>query len=259
VAYQRKPFKARPRQEFLEEIDRVAAALPTARRVFLADGDALVLKTDRLVEILERLYDRFPRLERVTCYASPQNLLRKSVEELRRIRRAGLTMVYVGIESGDDALLERIDKRATSEEMVDGCLKAKEAEVALSLTVILGLAGPKGSRRHAEATARVLSRIEPEYAAALTLMIEPRVPSFEEVVGDPDFRPLEVAEALAECRHLIQGMESEGTVFRSNHASNWLALKGCLMKDKKGLLETIDKVLSDPSSPMLRPDDWRAL
>ena len=168
-------------------------------------------------------------------------------------------MVYVGIESGDDEVLRRVDKRATSEEMVRGCLRAKEAGIALSLTVILGLAGPEGSAQHADRTAEVLSRICPEYAAALTLMVEPRVPTFEEAVADPSFRPLTVDEALAECRRLIAGMTCEGTEFRSNHASNWLALKGRLGADKARLLETIDRVRADPRSPLLRPDSRRAL
>lgn len=257
VAYQRKPFRVRKREELLEEIDRVARVAPGVRRIFLADGDALVLSTGRLLEILERLRARFPALERVTSYASPQNLLKKSVEDLRALRAAGLTMVYLGVESGDDEVLRRIDKGATAEEMAEGGLKAREAGIALSVTVILGLAGPEGSRRHAEATAAVLNRIQPEYASALTLMLEPRVPAFEEVVSEPGFRELTVAEALGECRHLIAGLECEATELRSNHASNWLALKGRLPEDKARLLATIDRALRDPS--LLRLDAWRAL
>jgi radical SAM superfamily enzyme YgiQ (UPF0313 family) len=259
VAYQTKPFRARPQAEVLDEIDRVAEVYPSARRIFLADGDAVVLKTSRLREIVERCSRRFPDLERVTAYASPKNLLKKSVDELRELRRAGLTMVYLGIESGDEEVLRRVDKRATAEEMVAGCLKAKEAGIALSLTVILGLGGPEGSTRHAEATAQVINRINPEYAAALTLMTERRVPAFGEVYGDPAFRLLEVPEALAECRHLIACLDTEGTEFRSNHASNWLALKGLLNRDKDRLLATIDSALNDPDSPLLRPEYWRAL
>lgn len=259
VAYQTKPFRARPHDEVLEEIDRVAAVVPSTRRIFLADGDAVVLSTRRLTEILQRIDQRFPRLERVTAYASPKNLLKKSVAELRELREAGLTMVYLGIESGHDEVLERVDKRSTADQMVEGCLKAKEAGIALSLTVILGLGGPRLSREHAEATAEVINRINPEYAAALTLMVEPRVPSFTEVFDDPEFRLLDVPEALAECRHLLAHLDTEGTEFRSNHASNWLALKGRLNRDQPRLLATIDQALSDPDSPLLRPDYWRAL
>ncbi len=257
VAYQTKPFRARAQEEVLAEIDAAAAVVRGADRVFLADGDALVLSTGRLLRILERLYARFPRLERVTCYASPQNLLAKSEADLRRLRAAGLTMIYVGIESGDDETLRRIDKGATAAEMIEGCLRAKAAGLAESLTVILGLAGPAGSRRHAEATARVLDAISPEYAAALTLMIEERVPPFEEVVGDPDWRLLSPREALAECRMMLDAMQADGVEFRSNHASNWLALKGRLARDKRGLLAQIDRAMEDPR--LLRPEFMRGL
>jgi hypothetical protein len=258
VAYQTKPFRARPEAEVLAEIDGAGAAVGSrVDRVFLADGDALVLSTNRLLRILERLYARFPALGRVTCYASPQNLLAKSAEDLRRLRAAGLTMLYVGIESGDDEVLRRIDKGATSADMIAGCRKAKEAGLAQSLTVILGLGGPDGSRRHAEATARVLDAIVPEYAAALTLMLEERVPSFAEQFGDPSWRNLTPAEALQECRWLLAAMDADGIEFRANHASNWLALKGHLARDRPRLLAELDAALRDPR--LMRPDFLRAL
>jgi hypothetical protein len=258
VAYQTKPFRARPEAEVLAEIDGAGAEVgPRVDRVFLADGDALVLSTDRLLRILERLYARFPKLERATCYASPQNLLRKPVGELRRLRDAGLTMIYVGIESGDDEVLRRIDKGASAAEMIEGGRRAKEAGLAQSLTVILGLGGPEGSRRHAEATARVLGAIVPEYAAALTLMLEERVPSFEEQLGDASWRNLTPAEALRENRWLLDALDADGIEFRSNHASNWLALKGRLARDKPRMLGEIDAALHDPR--LLRPDFLRGL
>jgi len=260
VAYQTKPFRARPEAEVLAEIDAAAAALGgRVERVFLADGDALVLSTNRLLRILERLCARFPRLQRVTCYASPQNLLGKTVDELRRLREAGLTMIYVGIESGDDEVLRRIDKGATAAQMIEACGRAKAAGLAQSLTVILGLAGPdpERSRRHAEATGRVLDAIAPEYAAALTLMLEERVPSFAEQAGDPAWRELTPVEALREIHWLLSVIRADGIEFRSNHASNWLALKGRLQGDRERLLRQIDAALRDPR--LLRPEFLRAL
>jgi radical SAM superfamily enzyme YgiQ (UPF0313 family) len=258
VAYQTKPFRVRPEAEVLAEIDAAGAAVGgRVQRIFLADGDALVLSVDRLRRILERLRARFPKLERVTCYASPQNLRRKSVAQLRLLREAGLSMIYVGIESGDDEVLRRIDKGATAAEMVAGCRKAKEAGLAQSLTVILGLGGPHNSQRHAEATARVLDAIVPEYAAALTLMLEVRHPTFEEQMADPAWRNLTPAEALRECRWLLAAMDADGIEFRSNHASNWLALKGRLARDKRRLLAEIDEALRDPR--LMRPDFLRGL
>ncbi|MBI4917271.1 MAG: radical SAM protein [Acidobacteria bacterium] len=258
VAYQTKPFRARPEAEVLAEIDAAGAQVGArADRVFLADGDALVLSVDRLRRILERLYERLPGLRRVTCYASPQNLMARSAADLRRLREAGLSMIYVGIESGDDEVLARIDKGATAAQMVEGGRRAKEAGLAQSLTVILGLGGPAGSDRHADATARVLDAIAPEYAAALTLMVEERVPSFAEQVADPSWRLLTPAESLRECRRMLAAMDADGVEFRSNHASNWLALKGRLARDKLRLLAELDAALRDPR--LLRPEFLRGL
>ena len=259
VAYQNKRFRARPESEVLDEIDWAAREMPETRRVFLADGDAMALSARRMNRILTRLYDRFENLERVTAYASPQNLLGKSVDDLKSVRENGLSMLYFGLESGDDEVLERIDKGATCDEMVEACSRAHQAGFDLSITVILGLGGPRLSERHARATARALDRIRPRYAAALTLMLAPRQPTFEEVFGDPEWRMLDQIEILKECRVLLENMEADGTIFRSNHASNYLALKGVLQKDKQRLLDTIDHALSDPDSPLLRPEFLRAL
>lgn len=259
VAYQGKRFRARPERELFTEIDWAADEMPGTRRVFLADGDAMALSPERMVRILERLYRKFPRLERVTAYASPQNLLARTPEQLRPVREAGMTMLYFGLESGDDEVLRRIQKGATCDEMVEACSRAHQAGFDLSVTVILGLAGPKTSERHAVATASALDRITPKYAAALTLMLAPRTPSFEEVYGDPDWRMLDQVEILRECRVLLAHMHADGITFRSNHASNYLALKGNLQRDKQRLLDTIDRVLQDPDSPLLRPEFLRAL
>ncbi len=259
VAYQGKRFRARPEKELFAEIDWAASHMPRTRRIFLADGDALALSPRRMTRILERLYSSFAKLERVTCYASPQNLLGKSIEDLKSIHSAGLSMLYFGLESGDDEVLKRIDKGATCEQMVTACGKAHKAKFDLSITVILGAAGPKNSERHARATAAALDRIKPKYASALTLMLAPRRPSYQEVFGDPDWRMLDQREILVECRVLLDNMHADGITFRSNHASNYLALKGDLQKDRRRLLDTIDKVLDDPDSPLLRPEFLRAL
>ncbi|MBW1872304.1 MAG: radical SAM protein [Deltaproteobacteria bacterium] len=259
VAYQSKHFRVRPEKELFREIDEAAREMPDTRRVFLADGDAMALAPQRMLRILGRLYDKFPDLERVTSYASPQNLLHHSVKDMQAVHQAGMSMLYFGLESGDDEVLRRIDKGATCDEMVEACKRAHQAGFDLSITVILGAAGPKGSKRHAIATAKALDRIRPKYASALTLMTAPRSPSYEEAYGDPDWRMLDQVEILKECRVLIDNMQADGIIFRSNHASNYLALKGDLQKDKLRLLETIDKTLSDPDSPLLRPEYLRAL
>ncbi len=259
VAYQSKRFRVRPEKELFAEIDDASREMPDTRRVFLADGDAMALSPKRMLRVLERLYQKFPHLERVTSYASPQNLLHHKVDELRAVHEAGMTMLYFGLESGDDEVLHHIDKGATSAEMVEACNRAHQANIDLSITVILGLGGPKNSERHAIATAKAIDAIRPKYASALTLMLAPRTPSFEEAYNDPDFRILDQIEALKECRLMLSHMQSDGITFRSNHASNYLALKGDLQKDKARLLQTIDRALSDPHSPLLRPEQLRAL
>ena len=259
VAYQGKRFRAKPEKELFEDIDFAAHAVPHAGRVFLADGDAMVLSTGRLVRILERLRSKLPDLERVTVYASPQNLEKKSVEDLRRMRALGLTMIYLGLESGDDEVLERIQKGVKAKEIVEACSKPKEAGIDLSITVILGLGGPRLSERHAIATARALDEISPRYASALTLMLEPRSPTFEDVFNDPEWRMLNPTEILEECRLMLSKMEADGVVFRSNHASNYLSLAGELQLDKQSLIEKIDSVLDGQGTGRIRPEHMRGL
>ena len=259
VAYQEKRFRVRAEADLFQEIDWVASAMPEVRRVFLADGDALVLSADRMLRILERLYGKLANLERVTAYGSPQNFLHKSVADLKRLRAAGLAMVYYGIESGDDEVLKRIRKGATAEEIIEAGVKARQGGIDLSATVILGSGGPDLSTRHAEATARVLNAIAPRYASALTLMAEPHKCRYKEIFGDPNWRTLDAIETLAECRLLLAGVDADGIVFRSNHASNYLSLAGDLQKDKQRLLETIDDALDDPNSRHIRPEHLRRL
>ena len=259
IAYQDKHLRIRSEADLFQEIDWAAQEMPGTRRVFQADGDALVLSTDRLLRILEKLFATLPSLERVTTYGSPQNFLHKSVKELRRLREAGLTMVYYGVESGDDDILKRIHKGATSEDIVTGGLKSKEAGMDLSATVILGAGGPTFSTRHAEATAQVLNAMAPRYASALTLMLEPRTPSYTDMFGDPAWRMLDPMESLAECHRLLANIHANGIIFRSNHASNYLSLAGDLQQDKQRLLAEIDTALKDPNSPHIRPEQFRRL
>jgi len=258
VSYQGKRFRARPEAELFAEIEWAAREAPYTRRVFLADGDAFVLSTNRLLRILERLYAALPRLERVTCYAGPECFAKKSVEEMRRIREAGLRMLFVGAESGDDEVLARISKGVAAAEMIDLCKKPQEAGIDLSITVILGLGGRRLSQRHAEATGRLLDAIRPRYAAALTLILEPRDPPFVVAFGDPDREELTPAECLVECRAILDHMHADGITFRANHASNYLALAGDLQRDKPRLLAQIDEALRDGESA-LRPEFLRGL
>ena len=172
IMYRKKKFRIRPWEELKADILEAALSYRGINRIFLADGDALVIDTDYMLQISNFLYEKFPALERVSAYANPANLLEKSKEDLQRIRKAGLQMLYFGIETGDDELLVKIKKRATAQEMIISAKKAIDAGFVLSATVILGLAGKKGSERHALETARVCSAINPHYLSALTLILE---------------------------------------------------------------------------------------
>lgn len=256
IAYRRKKFRIRHWEDVKSDILEMALSDRGASRVFLADGDALVIDTDYMLQILNFLYEKFPALERVSAYANPANLLAKSKEDLERIRKAGLQMLYFGIETGDDELLVKIKKGATAEKLTISAKKAIDAGFVLSATVILGLAGKKGSERHAIETARVCSAINPHYLSALTLMIEDDNRYFYRCMGE-DWEWLDKLEILKELRLMIENFQLDNCVFRSNHASNYLPIKATLNHDKERLLKEIDNALKNPA--LLRPEFLRAL
>lgn len=262
--YTTKRFRARPEQELTEELEAIAEHLGTqVERIFLADGDPMVLPAERMVRLLQECYRLFPRLKRVTTYATPQNLLRKTPEELVAIRSAGLTMLYYGVESGDDETLEAVSKGANSDAVVEAARKGQQAGFDLSVTVLLGLAGGQRSMVHARRTAEVLSRIDPRYASALTIM-DPDPEDLVELGGEKRkgkglWGRMSVWELLAELRELLSAMEMTDCVFRSNHASNYLALKGTLPKDKERLIQLVDEVLERRELDELRPESYRGL
>ena len=254
--YKTKKFQIRPVEEVLADLEWCAQRMRGVRRIFLADGDALVVPTFDLLKIINACFELFPGLERVSSYANPGNLLEKSEEELRQIRQAGLSLIYYGVESGDDEVLKKVKKQASTQDMIIGCEKAHRAGMTISVTVILGLAGKKGSEKHARLTARLLNQINPRYISALTLMLGPFEKTYARAMGK-DFQFLDKFDFLQELRWLIEELEVKDSLFRSNHASNYLPLKGTLPQDKEKLLEMIDYALSHPE--ILRPEEWRAL
>lgn len=265
LMYKMKQFRVRSFDAIKRDIREMSLEEPYTTRVFLADGDALVTRTSTLLDILQLLRESFPRLERVSSYAGPGNLLVKSVEELREIREAGLGLIYYGVESGDPATLEMAHKGATPDQMAEGCAKAKEAGMEISVTVLLGLAGREGSRRHVEGTAELLNRIQPEYYSALTLM-NPFMDEYRKLmqdeagkVGQKGWTLLSPVETLQEIRGLVDGSRLGETVFRTNHASNYLPLKGVLNRDRARILKTLDEAIAHPSTFPLRPDWARGL
>ena len=258
--YRDKRFRVRPLDELLSEVAwaREHLGADDVRKVFLADGDALVAKAAFLRKLLDALRAAFPNLRRVSCYASPQSLQVRSVEEMRGLREAGLTLYYLGVESGHDAVLERLVKGVDAAEMVRVADKATEAGVALSTMILLGAGGRALSRAHAEASARVINAIQPRFVSTLVMTPVEGTPLWEQHArGEHDeLDPLELA---AELRAFLAGLELAGSVFRSNHASNYLALAGSLPKDKAALLAALDGVLAHPGRAAFRPEHLRGL
>ena len=257
--YLDKPFAVRPPDEVTEDITGLPDSIKQrVRRVFLADGDALALSRGRLTDILSLLRAELPALERVSSYANAQNLLKKSPDDLRAIREAGLALLYLGLESGDDATLAAIHKGVTVAQQIEGCAKASAAGFGLSVTAILGLADAERSALHAEATGVALSAIDPEYIGVLSLMVEPgtrteaRVRSGEFVVPD-------ALTMLGELRGMIAATTVSDAVFRSNHASNYLPVGGRLPHDKEAMLAALNTVLAAPERARLKPEQWRLL
>ncbi len=251
--YKMKRFRVKPLEELFEEIDWASEEYPWVRRVFLADGDPLVLPTDHMLKILERLYLRFPRLERVSTYATPQNLLEKSPEELKRIREAGLVILYVGVESGSDRVLSAVKKGVNQEQMVEALLKAKEAGFTVSTTFVLGLGGRELWEEHALESAKVVNLASPHYTAALTLMLIPGTLLHHQAKRG-EFTVPTKRQIMKEMLLMVENIEAE-TIFRANHVSNMVPIKGNLPGDRERLQnELTGYILMTPEEPL--PLTW---
>lgn len=254
--YDDKHFAMRPMAEIREDFELARRVYKRVERVFLADGDALMRKTADLVEILGLIYGLFPECERVSCYASPASLQVKSEDELRLLRARGLQMVYMGLESGCDAVLTRMQKGHDAAAIVAAGQKARRCGFALSVTAISGLGSVALWRQHAADTAKAVSAIKPEYLGLLTLMVEHGTP-LESWVKNGEFTLLSPLEVLKETELFLQQVDSEGTVFRANHASNYLTLKGTLNGNREALLGQIGAALAGRRD--LKPEFLRAL
>ena len=245
----------------LPNIDDIVYAVAQrwdGRRVFLQDGDALVYPYQRLVEALKYLNEKLPNLERVGSYATPQDILRRSVEELKELKKLKLSIFYTGIESGDDEVLQRVGKGVISRQAVEAGRKAKQAGITLSLTVILGLGGVEGSRKHVLETARVLSEIDPEYVGALTLTLVPGTPLWHEW-QQGSFHPISPFESLEELKLMTEHSIFTDCFFSSMHASNYLSIRGTLPRDKQRMTAELERVLKKRDPELLRPEFLRGL
>ena len=254
--YKAKKFALRPLEEILEDFRMARNYYSHVEKVFLADGDALVRKAAELEIILDTVRKLFPECKRVTCYASPSSIRIRTDEELQMLQAKGLTMVYMGLESGCNEVLTRMRKGHTAEEIVSLGQKVRKNGIALSVTAITGLGGPELLERHAKDTAAAFNAMNPEYIGMLTLMVEPGTPLFD-WVKDGSFRLLTPAQVLQETELLVQALDSPDSVFRMNHASNYLSLRGTLNGDQAAMLAAIRRAEQDLSS--LKPESWRAL
>ena len=254
--YKEKRFALRPLDEVLEDFHIARQTYRHVDKVFLADGDALVRKASELYTILDTIRELFPECERVTSYASPSSIRIRTDEELQTLRAKGLTMVYMGLESGCDEVLKLMRKGHMSDEIVAMGQKVRRNGIALSVTAITGLGGPELLEQHAIETAKAFNAMNPEYIGMLTLMVEPGTPLYD-WVRDGKFQLLTQPQVLRETRLLVENLDSPGSVFRMNHASNYLVLKGTLNQDKEVMLRTIDAAEHDLSR--LRPEEWRGL
>lgn len=254
--YLDKPFRKRPLDELFADIETARPYAGEVRRVFLADGDALVLSQDHLLKTLDRLASAFPRLRRVGIYASVDGILRRTPEELTELRERKLGIAYLGLESGSDEVLRRIRKKNSAAQQVEAVVKAQAAGIKMSVIALLGIGGKELSGEHAAQTFRALNEMQPRYASFLTLMIVPGTElAAQEERGE--FEALDAPACLRELRAIVRGLELKKTIFRTNHASNFLALEGTLNKDKTAILAELDRGLSGETP--LRPERFRGL
>jgi radical SAM superfamily enzyme YgiQ (UPF0313 family) len=255
-AYKGVRFKIKPDEIIFEDIAFAARHCRRQNRVFICDGDALIIPQKRLLAMLKEIEYRLPWVERVGVYANTKGLKMKSDEELRELRRHGLKIAYMGLESGDDETLRHVNKGATAETMIAMGKKARQTGIKLSITVLLGLAGRERSEIHAEKTGRVLSEIDPEYVGALSLMLIPGTPLYDEYAAGR-FPILTPEETLRELRTMITHTDLSGGLFHANHASNYLPIKARLPEDKTSTLRLINRALA--GRIQLKPEYLRAL
>jgi len=256
VSYKRKRFRVKTWLEIEADIDAAKEYYHDATRIFLADGNAMVADTELLLKVLEKLHHDFPYLERVGIYARADDILNKKPEDLKKLREAGISIIYYGLESGSDRILKMVHKGVTVGQIIEGGRKAMDAGFTLSVTVIIGVGGPELSEEHAAATAAAASAINPDYLSALTMLI-PEGSFMDRKVKRGEFKLLTPEQTLKELKIMLENVSLTNCVFRSNHASNYLPLKGTLNQDREKLLALIQKGLENPG--ILRPEFLRAL
>lgn len=252
--YREKKFRVRTKEEIMRDLDEARALYgPMVRRVFFADGDALVVKTETLLELLAYTHENFPYVERISSYGTAKDVLRKSEDELRALAQAGLELIYLGAESGDDRVLEHINKEVTAAEIAEAGRKLKRCGLKTSVTLISGLGGRKGIREHALRSAELISGMNPEYASFLTLRLYEGTQMNEEVRRG-EMELITPDEIVEEMELFLGHVDSPGTVFRTNHASNYVVLAGTLNGDIPAMLKKLEAV---KAAKRYRLEEWR--
>jgi len=257
-AYKAKRFRIRSFTEIKEDIDEARLNTPHYRRVFLADGDALIMPQEKLLRIAAYLQEAFPSLQRIGIYGNAKSILKKSVSQLQALKEHKISIIYLGIESGDEETLQRVHKGTTYKKIVEAGQRVKAAGIKLSVTVLLGVAGVERSIIHAQKTARILTAIQPDYVGALTLMVMPETP-LHCMLEEGNFIVPSPFDLLQELRIMLAESDLHHCLFFSNHASNYLPIRARLPKDKESSLQLIDEVLAAGNTSLLKPEHLRAL
>jgi radical SAM superfamily enzyme YgiQ (UPF0313 family) len=240
--YKDKAFRIRDINEVFEDLELARKYYKYVNKIFLADGDALVLKTEHLKAVLLKIKKLFPECERVGVYSAPKDILRKTKEELIELKNLGLKIAYLGVESGSDNILKDIKKGVNSNELIEAGKKIKESGIKLSVTLISGLGGREKWQEHALESARVINGIDPDYLGLLTLMVEPGTEMYDKV-NEGKIQLLTPPEVMMETGKLVKNLNLTNCIFRSNHASNYKPLGGTLPKDKDNILKEIVETL----------------
>lgn len=240
--YKADNFRIKKTREIIEDINVARMNYENINRVFLADGDALMIKTEELISILKHIKITIPECERIGIYASPKSIMTKSLDELKGLQNAGLSIAYLGLESGSDEILEAINKGATSGEIIHEANKLKSANILLSVTLISGLGGIDKWKQHATESAKAINQIQPDYLGLLTLMIEQSTEMYDKV-SSGDFQLLTPKEIAEETLLMLENLEVNNCIFRSNHASNYISLKGTLNKDKSMMMDQLKRAI----------------
>lgn len=253
--YKEDSFTVRKKDDIIADLEECVQYVPEIEKIFLADGDAMVLPTETLIDIITKSYDLYPKLKSVNIYATVKDILKKSEKDLSDLKNAGLVMVYIGLESGSDKIIKKVKKNQTQEEFVLAVKKLKKIGIKSSVTLIFGLGEYEDSEEHILESAKAVSLSKPDFVSFLSLYLEPGAPLYD-AEREGKFTMIDDMKILEEMEMFIKSVDSEGTIFRSNHASNPVAVKGTFNRDRNDMLNQISYA---KSKSLFRPKSYRAL